>query len=246
MAIRKYSILQVHEMETVDCDLSCSGCYLKSGMGDPHMDMEAFLDKVEPNPEVYYSFYLNNLKRDTKEALERSPLYGTLMGEDIGGKRMKANLVTDSLTANSLDFNFVSEHFDELVFSPRSKGSLLKLLEKLGENPIPSRILYTLDVDNLDLLHDAISHGVKRVEVNNKKPIEMATYLKYNSLMNTLRELDLESVTGDGCMQYVSSGRNCHDPEDDVLEVTTFKEQSKLDYRFYSCAYPSNKCIAKM
>lgn len=231
--------IQLHEMESPDCNLSCSGCYLKGYMGGPHMNIHNLLSIIEGKAliSVYSAFYMNNLDRDPNKATGKSRLLKLL--ENKGCMLQKRTLVTDSVTATDLTKKNVFKHFDELVFSPRNKNSVETILSHYKKKPI--RILFTVGVDNIDLLHFALENGLKRVEINTRKPVSTTVYLNYQSLISTLRKKDITLIE-DGCIEYVSKGRDCHEPKDGILELTTYIDSNE----FYTCAYPSNKCIAKL
>lgn len=240
-----YKSLFIHEMESPECALSCKGCYLKNPMGRPNMTFTQLADAVSPDTELNTALYLNNIPRDPAVHFSKSKLIQHLC-VDVDMKLNRRALVTDSITISSMDPEYhISnlECFTEIVVSPRSKSSLETADQLLREYSGLKRLLYTVTVDRIELLKQAIEEcSFDHIEVNKAKPVDTASHFLYQTVMHELSKRTDIVLTGDACQKYVSEGRDCHDPEDSHLEVTTFKDS----FAFYTCAYPSDKCIAVM
>lgn len=242
---RRYRYLLLHEMETADCNLGCRGCYLKADKDKPHLSERALMRSIAissfPQPiEVHTVFYLNNLTRDPHETLMPSNLLRKI--KKHGGAIKSRRLITDSMTMAAWHETILTFNYDEFIISPRNKHSFQEveaIMSKSGKN---YRWIYTIGVDSPVTIEPILESQSSAVEINIKKPWSIEDYVNYSQLTGALVPGGTtQKINGSACTNYVAKGRNCHRPEDESLEVTTFKDEEA----FYTCAYPTRECIAR-
>lgn len=245
---RHYKYLLLHEMETAECDLGCKGCYLTAGKEQAHLSERALMKSIAissyPMPiEVHTVFYLNNLERDPHETLMPSRLLKKIKMH--GGKIKSRRLITDSMTMAKWHSVILTFNYDEFIISPRNQSSFKEVEEIMASSGKKYRWIYTIGIDSPVNLEPILESQSTAVEVNIKKPWSAEDYLNYKQLGAAIIQTGddgARQINGSACTDYVARGRNCHKPDDESLEITTFKDHNE----FYTCAYPTHKCIARM
>ena len=240
------SILDLHEMESTDCSLSCKGCYLtKDTLQKGNLDKETFLGLLDENTLLTRAIYLNNLPRDINKMLEDSPLV-TEISNLVGRPFTENVLVTDSISALKLDGDILrSNSFTDILISPRSSESLEKSIKKLKGSFGRCSVLFTVGVDSPLLLPKAIQLECTAIELNIVKPYTLANFYEYEQMSSYLvqicppKNIEFRRNT---CLDFVTDKKDCSNPENGEWEITTILGRSD----FYSCAYTSNNCIAKI
>ena len=228
----KYNILKLHEMETAECKLNCTDCYLKQKQS-PNNKLEYYLDQLDTEFEVYTSLYLNHLDRDINAALKPSSLLQRF------GKRVKRRiLVIDSISAAKLEYEHLEEN-DITEVGVSIKQNKLQFSVRDQFKNIKAVLLFTVGIDTLEFLDNGIRAGFRDIELNIKKPTSIENMLLYTNLLNKLSNYNGLNVTSDPCIMHIANKRDCTNPRDNQLEITTFLESTSA----YACMYPSTTCI---
>jgi hypothetical protein len=233
-------------MESTDCSLSCRGCYLtKQKLERGSLKKETFLSLLTKETVLTRAVYLNNLPRDINEMLRDSELCVKI--SNLVGRPFTENvLVTDSISALRLSGNALRNNcFTDVLISPRTTDSLEKSIPKLKDSFGKCSVLYTVGIDNPMLLPKAIQLGCTAVELNIVKPYTIGNFYEFEQISSYLMQIcaskgiDFRRNT---CLDFVTQKKNCSNPENGEWEVTTILGRDD----FYSCAYTSNKCIARV
>jgi len=168
-------------------------------------------------------------------------------------------LVTDSISLiTRFDVSRIIDCYDDVTISPKSRNSLTDATSKIASlfvntksgikrNLVPTcaNLLFTVGVDDTDLLVEAIEMGYQNIHLNMKKPVTSDTLIAYQAILLELERLRgdgrLATVVPDSCHEYIKNGRDCANPDDGILELTTFYGS----YKYYTCAYPYTECFYK-
>lgn len=244
--MNKAAYIHLNEMESTACKLACKNCYLtQKKLDKPEMSIGKVFELIGPDTVLTRAYYLNNLDRDPNTKLNKTMLTSAM--EEHADKLFSENiLVTDSITAQKLDKSkMIRCGFNQLTFSPRTEASALATLEHFKDwnNGTRLSVIHTVGLDNPKFLYEVVLAGIQKIELNISKPYSTETYLDYMKLESILRSLgEKKSLTiyGDSCLEFVSQGKDCKNPEDREWEITTIEDSNE----FYSCSYTTNECIA--
>lgn len=243
--LNKIKILHLHEMESTNCKLSCKGCYLtEDNLEKGNFTKENLFQLIDDKTLLTKALYLNNLNRDINSMLKETDL--VLEIQEATSNIFTENvLVTDSLSAIKLDGKLLKSYdFTDVLISPRTEQSMIYSMHKLQSEYGKCSILFTAGVDNPHILTRAITGGINAVELNIKKPYSTSDFMNYQEintyLMQILPNRNIEYRLNT-CLDFVTSNKNCSNPDNGEWEITSILGQNDM----YTCAYTSNKCIAK-
>lgn len=226
-----FKVLKLHEMETSSCGLSCTDCYLKNS-NQSNDKLDYHLQQLAPECKVYAALYLNYLKRDVNEALKESKLLLSL-----GNKIQKRILVIDSLSAKQLRINALHQNQIREIGISIKNSTLDFTIDKFED--IEVNLIYTVGIDPIEYISQAIRAGITNIELNIRKPASSKDMVNYISLQNQLSEYKELTIIGDPCVIYVGENKVCSDVSGDTLEITTFLNSKSA----YTCMYPTDTCI---
>lgn len=245
--MQKAKYIHLNEMENTQCNLACKGCYLTQGeLKQGNLTEKDILSLIAPGTVLTRAYYLNSLDRDPNTKLDKTPL--NLAMEELADAIFSENiLVTDSLTAKRLDKSkLIRKGFNQVTFSPRSMSSALETLEHFKDwnNGVRLSVIFTVGLDNPQILKELIKNGIRKIELNIAKPYSTQVFLEYQGYKSLIGMIAIErdiTLLEDSCLDFVSEGKNCTNPDNQEWEITIIENGSYG----YSCSYTTNNCIAK-